>query len=190
MADMTVRTTIPVPPLGGFTIDDLADLDLPPHTQLIHGGLFVNASPQTWHNLLVSGLAYALKQAATDAVVIPDMAVRLADNHAPEPDIVVVPRKAAREDANSYPPDVVLLAVEVMSSDQRKDRVVRPDEYATAGIPCYWRIERTPAREYACYTYALDPVNAKYVLTGRYLDHLKTDEPWPLEADLRALATP
>jgi Uma2 family endonuclease len=118
------------------------------------------------------------------------VAVRLDPKHAPQPDILVVRRDTYDGDATSYPPDVVIIAVEIMSSDQRKDRVVRPDEYAIAGIPHYWRIERTPEKRLIAYTYELDPVNLKYVETAVHHGRLTTDQPWPLDCDLHGLATP
>ncbi len=57
----TLSSRWPVPPLDGYTVDDLFTLpDLPPHTQLIDGSL-VFVSPQrlfhsTTIDLLVTGL--------------------------------------------------------------------------------------------------------------------------------------
>lgn len=186
----TPTVSIPLPPPEGFTIDQLADMELPSGTQLIHGGLYVNAAAMSWHNLLSARLAQALATAARGCVVLPEMAVRLSDTHAPQPDILVIERRTYREDVNSYPPELVRLAVEIMSSDRRKDQVVRPNEYAAGGIPHYWRIERTLNRELISYTYELDPVNGTYVSTGVYHTMMKVDQPWPFECDLQQLATP
>ncbi len=47
------------------------------------------------------------------------------------------------------PADVVL-AIEVVSpSTKTTDRFAKPGEYAAAGIPCYWRIERDPLHVFA-----------------------------------------
>jgi hypothetical protein len=116
-------------------------------------------------------------------------AVKISDHHAPEPDLLVIGRKVFREDIIAYPPHAVLLAVELMSSDRRKDQVVRPEEYAEAGIPHFWRIERIGEGVFTAYTYVLDPLNEKYLSTGTHQGRLKTAEPWPLECNLRALAT-
>jgi Uma2 family endonuclease len=186
----TYPAGIPIPPPEGFTIDDLAELDLPRHTQLIHGGLYVNAAPATWHNLLAAKLGQAIEAVATDAVVLPGQAIEISEHHAPEPDILVIKRKAFREDLTAYPPHAVILAIEVMSTDKRKDQVVRPEEYADAGIPHVWRIERTAERELVGYTYELEPLNNTYTPTGVHHRRLSTEQPWPLECDLQKMVTP
>lgn len=125
---------VPVPPPGGFTLKDLADVYTHRRTQLIHGGLYVNAAPAAWHNLVAHKLTDVIQEAAgDDVIVIPGLAVELAENHAPEPDIVAVARSAYSPDANSFLPGQVPLVVEIVSRDKRKDRIVRPEEYARAG---------------------------------------------------------
>jgi len=63
------------------------------------------------------------------------------------PDLLVR-RYPSREPAGAraFPSAEVLLVVEVESpSDLRRDRVVKHQEYAEAGIAAYWRIEQQPA---------------------------------------------
>lgn len=62
------------------------------------------------------------------------------------PDLVVH-RRASRQPGTArwLPADEVLLAVEVESpTGLRRDREVKPTEYAEVGIAAHWRVERTP----------------------------------------------
>lgn len=188
---MTTPTiTVPVPPLGGFTLADLTKVVTPKRTQLIRGGLYVNAAPASWHNLLEFELMSVIKRSATGVMVLPQVAVRLAENHAPEPDILVVRRDAYHPDTNAYPPDQVVLAVEIMSGDTRKDRVVRPEEYAQAGIRYYWRVERTAAKKLVAYTFERDEATGEYLPTGVHRGRLALDDPWKIDCDLERLIEP
>lgn len=59
------------------------------------------------------------------------------------PDLLVVRRDAVAE--RLFEPADVLLAVEVVSETSRRtDRIVKPAEYAEAGIAHHWRIEVDP----------------------------------------------
>jgi len=98
------------------------------------------------------------------------------------PDIVVFqldePERIVRADQ-------VALVVEVVSpSTKTQDRVMKPVQYAEAGIPCYWRAETKPGLSVA-----------EYQLTelGKYYEHspragvFTVDKPWPIEIDLDAV---
>jgi Uma2 family endonuclease len=108
----------PVPPRGGFTAEDLDRLPgLAPHTELIDGSL-VFASPQkVFHTLTLDLLVTGLRRSAPrDLRVRREMSLILGPRQRPEPDLVVM--KADAEigaDQTAYPPDAVILAVEVVS---------------------------------------------------------------------------
>lgn len=186
----TPTVTVPVPPLGGFTLADLTKVVTPKRTQLIRGGLYVTAAPASWHSHLVHRLGELIGVAANGVVVLPQTAVRLAENHAPEPDILVVRRDAYHPDTNAYPPEQVVLAVEIMSGDMRKDRVVRPEEYAQAGVRYYWRVERTAAKKLVAYTFECDEATREYLPTGVHRGRLVLDDPWKIDCDLERLIQP
>lgn len=62
------------------------------------------------------------------------------------PDLVVH-RRASRQPGTArwLPADEVLLVVEVESpTGLRRDREIKPAEYAEVGVPAFWRVERTP----------------------------------------------
>jgi Uma2 family endonuclease len=78
----------------------------------------------------------------------------------------------------------VLLAVEVVSPDsEERDRKRKPQLYAEAGIPHFWRVENNSRRP-TVYVYELDPATRAYALTGIHHDRLKTPVPFDVDIDL------
>lgn len=80
----------------------------------------------------------------------------------------------------------VLLAVEVVSPDsESRDRTTKPQKYAAAGIPNFWRVERGgTGGEPVVHVYELDPLTKAYVHMGMQREQLKVDKPCPIEIDL------
>jgi Uma2 family endonuclease len=169
MSDMTI---LPVRD-EGWTVDDL---DLLPEDglryELVDGTLRVSPPPPTPHNLAATELAARLISVLDRSwrVAAPG-SVRLDLHNRREPDVLVLRRGAAG--LEHTPPQDVLLAVEVMSpSSVTDDRLVKPSQYAQAGIPHYWRIEpRVPV----LVTFALD--GDTYRETGRYDGPVVIDDP-------------
>ncbi len=64
-----------------------------------------------------------------------------------------------------------------------RDRERKPELYAQAGIPHYWRVERA-ADAAIVYTYELDPATHAYVATGIHRGGFKVEVPFPVEIDL------
>jgi Uma2 family endonuclease len=61
------------------------------------------------------------------------------------PDLAVVRTSLVGLRTRPIPPSDVLLAVEVVSpSSVTTDRITKPAQYASAGIPAYWRVETSP----------------------------------------------
>jgi Uma2 family endonuclease len=180
-----------VVPEGGITADDLDRIPgLPPHTELIDGGLFFT-SPQPVFHMLVIQVLYAALNVARPAElrVRTQMTVTLGPRDRPEPDLLVLSASAETGvDQTSYPAAAVLLAVEVVSPEsQKRDRKIKPALYAEAGIPHFWRVEENDGRP-VVYVYELDQVTACYALTGIHHDRLKLSVPYVIDADLTALA--
>ncbi|MBA0054277.1 Uma2 family endonuclease [Streptomyces sp. AJS327] len=182
----------PVPPLDGYTVDDLFQLpNLPPHTELIDGSL-VFVSPQRFFHtlamdLLVNGLRATIPE---DLRVRREVAVVLDGKNAPEPDITVARAKAVvdRRQTRFDAADVVL-AVEVVSPDsEARDRDTKPHKYARAGIPHFWLVEMAGEREIPLVrTYLLNPVSRAYDPTGTHTKHLTVDDPFHVDVDLTAI---
>ncbi|WP_081241028.1 Uma2 family endonuclease [Streptomyces viridosporus] len=184
----------PVPPVDGYTVDDLFTLpDLPPHTELIDGSLVFVSPQRRFHflviDLLVNGLRSSL---GPDFSVEREMTVVLDERNGPEPDVSVVRADAVTGlDQTSFKAEDVLLAVEVVSPDsESRDRTTKPHKYALAGIPHYWRVEQdgTTGRPLV-HVYELDPMTRSYVHMGVHHDRLKVDKPSAIAIDLGTVET-
>jgi len=175
------------PPPEGFTADDLDRLTaLPPHTELIDGSL-VFVSPQAdFHGLTMYVLEDALHRAAPEHFrVRREMTVTLGLRQRPEPDLLVIRAGAdSGPKGTAYQAADVVLVVEVMSPEsEERDRRRKPQLYAEAGIPHFWRVENDSRRSLV-YTYELDPTTHSYVPTGIHHDRMKTTVPFDIDIDL------
>lgn len=180
----------PRPPQGGWTADDLDRLpNLPPHTELIDGSL-VLVSPQTdFHMSAMRLFENALfGQAPETLYVVREMTIRLDTKNRPEPDLLVVRADARLGPKQTwYSPDVVLLAMEVVSEDsEERDRETKPRKYARAGIPHFWRVEEDNGLP-VVYVYELDVTTKAYHPTGIYHDKLRLTVPYDIYVDLTAI---
>ncbi|MFE9612011.1 Uma2 family endonuclease [Streptomyces sp. NPDC006012] len=182
----------PVPPQDGYTVDDLFTLpDLPPHTELIDGSLIFVSPQRNFHadviDLLVSGLRLSVPKKFK---VKREMTVVLDRSNAPEPDVSVVWANAVSSaDQTRYQAQDVLLAVEVVSPDsESRDRTTKPQKYAAAGIPNFWRVEASgPSGAPVVHVYELDPLTKAYLHMGMHRDRVKVDRPYPIDIDLTAI---
>jgi Uma2 family endonuclease len=181
----------PVPPANGYTLDDLYELDLPPHTELIDGSLVFVSPQRKFHSLAIDLLVHGLRSTIPEHLrVRREMAVVLSPQTVPEPDLIVVSAKAdADQRQTRYDVADVALAVEVVSPEsESRDRDTKPHKYATAGIAHFWRVEMAGENDRpVVYTYELDPVSKAYVITGIHRDQLKVTVPYPISIDLTAI---
>lgn len=100
------------------------------------------------------------------------------------PDVVVIPPDWTRA---QVPAAKVLIAVEVISpGSRRKDSLVKPLEYAEAGIPYYWVIDLEPPATLTAYVLA----DGHYEESQTVTSELTTLDPFPLRVDVLALTTP
>ncbi|MEW1863949.1 Uma2 family endonuclease [Streptomyces sp. NPDC088194] len=185
--DQGTGFTWPEPPPGGWTADDLDRIPgLPAHTEMIDGGLFF-VSPQThFHMATLWLLEYGLRtQVPEEFYVVREMTTRLGERDRPEPDLMVVPRRARKgPEQTSYEPADVRLAIEVVSQESvERDRTAKPQKYARAGIEHFWRVERN-GEEPVVYVYELEPASGTYVITGIHHHQLKVAVPFPIEMEL------
>ena len=103
---------------------------------------------------------------------IPDLLVRRVPSRQPS-------------GARAFPADEVGLVVEVESpSGLRRDRVIKPEEYAGAGIGAYWRVEQRPALALVAYALAGQRYEQRLRLTS---GAAALPGPVPLTVDLEAL---
>jgi Uma2 family endonuclease len=154
--------------------------------EIVDGMVVVSPSASKRHNRLARILANALDAAAGgDWNADTDFDVRLQDvpltNRRPDvavyraDTIVVTPTR----------PEHVLLVVEVVSpGSETTDRIVKTDQYATAGIPFYWRVEQAPTGVPLVYTYLLDPASRSYRDGPVFTGVVDTAVPFPVRIDL------
>ncbi|SEO77602.1 Endonuclease, Uma2 family (restriction endonuclease fold) [Actinacidiphila rubida] len=181
----------PVPPVDGYTVDDLYRLDLPPHTELMDGSLVFVSPQRKFHSLAMYLLEQCLRSTVPETLrVRREMAVVISKRNVPEPDLVVVQAAAdADQRQTRYEVKDVVLAVEVVSPDSEdRDRDTKPHKYAAAGIAHFWRVEMAGEDDRpVVYVYELDPVTKAYALTGIHRDQLKVAQPYPIAVDLTAI---
>ncbi|MEV0847707.1 Uma2 family endonuclease [Streptomyces sp. NPDC049954] len=183
-------TRWPVPPLGGWTADDLDELpDLPPHTELIDGSL-VFMSPQTWFHMDAVDLFYGhFKTRAPEGLrTAREFTIDIDRQNRPEPDVIVFRLDAAAEAGPTrLPASAVVLAVEVVSRESvTRDRETKPLKYARVGIPHYWRVEDTGDHA-VVYTFELEPATGAYVSTGIFHERMKATAPFDVDLDLSSI---
>jgi Uma2 family endonuclease len=101
------------------------------------------------------------------------------------PDVVIAPTDVIKANLPRFAADQVLVAVEIISPGSRRtDTVVKPVEYANAGIPYYWVIDMDAPLSLAAYHLAGDfGYQEAPAVTGTF----RTMEPFPLEIDLTTL---
>lgn len=184
---MTAESRWPMPPTDGYTVDDLFTLpDLPPHTELIDGSLVFVSPQRDFHSLVTDLLTFSLRFAAPPELrVRREMTVVVDKRQGPEPDISVVRAEACTSlDKTSYQASDVVLTVEVVSPEsETRDRERKPQLYAKAGIPHFWRVENDRGRP-VVYVYERDPALGTYTPTGIYHDQLKLTVPFAIDIDL------
>jgi Uma2 family endonuclease len=180
----------PVPdwlrPVDGFTAEDLDHLPgLPPHTELIDGGLILVSPQKQQHMKLVSRLHFSLLQAVPEGLeAVREMSIVLGRRQRPEPDVAVIHATALDDEATWYPAEAVLLAVEVVSPEsQVRDRERKPQLYAQAAIAHFWRVE-TKDGVPVVYVYELDPATSTYSLSGIHHGRVKLSVPFDIDIDL------
>ncbi|MFC9893528.1 Uma2 family endonuclease [Nocardia sp. NPDC127579] len=136
---------IPIPRGDRWTA---ADLDRMPEDglryEVLNGQLVVNAAPEPRHQWLIKWLERALDAALpSELVAMSGVGVLIGDDE-PVPDLVVLAGPVPM-DGRGIPVEQVELVVEVVSkSTTMQDRLVKPELYAAAGIPTYWRFEINP----------------------------------------------
>ncbi|MER6228441.1 Uma2 family endonuclease [[Kitasatospora] papulosa] len=181
-----------VPPVGGWTADDLDTLpNLPPHTELIDGSL-VFVSPQTlFHTRAVDFFNWQLQSLAPPELeAVREFTIDVDFQNRPEPDVVVVRADAVESLRQTrFPASSVLLAVEVVSDESvTRDRETKPVKYARARIPHYWRVENQDGRA-VVYVFELEPATGAYTSTGIFHDRMKVSTPFPVDLDLAAIVS-
>ncbi|MBF6332603.1 Uma2 family endonuclease [Nocardia transvalensis] len=182
-----------IPPAGGFTVEHFLRLrGLPKRTELIDGSLIFVAPQDKWHSRVVTLFEEELDSQAPEHLRADwSMAVRLGERQMPVPDVVVVTEEAYLRDepTSYYHAEDVMVIVEAVSPDSEdRDRDTKPAKYAKAGIPHYWRIERSHA-DAVVHTFELMPGSDRYAPSGIFRDRLYLLDPFEVDIDLTAVGT-
>jgi Uma2 family endonuclease len=129
-----------------LTVDDVADLPEDLHYELVHGRLVLTPSPLSIHQNIGNMIHTALKASRPpDGYVSSDQSVKLDAHTERRPDVVAM--RATGANRSPVLAADVLLVVEVVSpSSGVIDHEEKVKDYAYAGIPSYWIIDRKVPR--------------------------------------------
>ncbi|MEZ0071578.1 Uma2 family endonuclease [Planotetraspora sp. GP83] len=121
------------------------------------------------------------------------MDVMLGHRMRPCPDVLAIDAAAAADNERTfYVAAEVHLVVEIVSPGSvDRDRKTKPQRYAEAGIPNFWRVEEWRVEENdgrpVVYVYEIDPATGAYSVTGIHHDRLAVSVPFTIDIDLNAL---
>lgn len=155
-----------------YALADWESLDEDPggnRVELIGGHFKVTPGPSVAHQAISDALRSTLHQALlredrTDLLAVSGVGISVVEGMGFVPDISVLPTPS--DGTIKVAASEVLLAVEVVSPRTRKDdRMVKPEAYAQAGVPFYWRVEPMPGAPPAIFCFQLAKgrlANAEY----------------------------
>ena len=143
MLDFAALAPDSVHPFSRGDYERLVELGLFQDTQVeLLRGVVVTMSPQgSWHAVVSARIHEALLRALAGRVfVMSHSPLALSDDSEPEPDVAVYPPNVSP----NHLPSQALIVVEVSDTSLSKDRGVKRDLYAEAGVPEYWVVRREP----------------------------------------------
>lgn len=151
-------TTVPLEPImlvrlpaRALALDDVSELaaaDDAHRYELAEGNLIIRPPADAQHAVLITRLLvwFVANGDGTDRVLDAPGLQIVEKSGGRSPDVLVL-RKPAPPGTVWIKPEDVLLAVEVVSPGSRElDRVIKPGEYARAGVGNFWRVERDGGR--------------------------------------------
>ena len=127
----------------GYAVDHLV-VPEGDRVEIIEGNIVVSPTPQGQRGLTTRALRLALQRVLPDGFVdMENVTIRLPDGQRYIPDTLVMPEDVLDSPEWLFPPDTVLLAVEVTPPGNGEiDRVKKLRGYAAAGVPLYLLIDR------------------------------------------------
>jgi Uma2 family endonuclease len=138
--------------MPSYTVDYLFTLpENGNHYQVFGGSLVMSPAPAPLHQIVAYELQNLLDPLVKPygARAVAAVAIRITDVDGPVPDVTVVDSAQLRGLTGAVPfPPVYTVAEVVSPSSALLDRSAKPDLYAEAGIPCYWRVELKRSRRH------------------------------------------
>jgi Uma2 family endonuclease len=131
------------PPAGPWTVGDLDELpDLGSRVE-IHEGKLVLMTPVTlWHSRIMVRIKTALASGGAAADI--EIGVKRSAKSMRIADVAVFRQAPTNMNQAYWRPEELAMVVEVVSeSSEEDDRLAKPRWYAAAGIPEFWRVERS-----------------------------------------------
>lgn len=173
--------------VGPWTFDDLEQLpDNGWRYEVVDGALLMTPPPTDFHQAVGRRLFLQLvRQAPPEWEPVYEVAFRVRTDGR-VPDLAILPAGLpVRPRQVAYQAGDFAMLVEVVSPSTRgMDRVMKPAEYAAAGVPFYWRVETEPVVEII----ACELVNGAYVERVRLREgSAELPGPYPLTIDVDAL---
>ncbi len=183
---MTVQHP-PLPPSGEpLTLSDWAALpeDTGRRVELQEGVLHMSPRPRLKHQVSQARIVGALNAQVPDGLLaVTEIDVVIDRSDCPTvrvPDVTVLNPHAVEP----VTADQLLLVVEIVSpSSRRLDTVMKRSEYEDAGVPHYWILHD----DHSLTTLTLGSDGRHAEAAPRAIGTFRTDEPFPVEIDLRAL---
>lgn len=116
--------------------------------ELVDGRLEEEEMPTRIHEAAVAWLLFELTRWAREhgaRVYLSELKLRITDQRGRKPDLSLylrgTSRSGARDAVQALPPDVVVEVISATPADARRDRIVKPDDYAEAGVGSYWLVD-------------------------------------------------
>jgi Uma2 family endonuclease len=160
------------------------------HFELADGVLVVAPHAPPMHQRASQRLAQALDEQLPDHLTALHGVEVVVDAQFPAtvrvPDVVVVPNDLAEQNPPRLPARDAMLAVEIISPGSiKQDRVMKPVEYAEAGIPNYWLVDIEEPATLTAYLL----VDGYYEIVGEVTGEARLSQPAPLTVDVRKLTS-
>jgi Uma2 family endonuclease len=147
MVDPKPRLRVDLP-VYDLTLDDVAELaarDEHGHRyELIDGNLLVMAPADADHMSVIAELVVWFRaNGYAKGRVLPTPGIRIKGRSSGRnPDLMVLRHTVSGHTVWIEPEDTLLVVEVVSPSTRSEDRLRKPVEYASAGVPHFWRIER------------------------------------------------
>jgi Uma2 family endonuclease len=183
-------------PRGLVTLEewDALELDEARRWELVEGGIVMTPRPRPLHQVVSRNLSQLIRASLPASLVVLQEVEVTVEARFPstvrDPDLVVVNRSVVDRNPVRVDASDVVLVVEIVSlGSRRTDRVVKPYEYAKAGIEHYWIVDldADPDERFLAHVLREGAYQRVGALVG---DRVRTEIPLALDFALDELTQP